>query len=186
MILEALVTTLSADHALNIAPMGPLLDGSLEDGFVLRPFHTAATHANLHRQREGVLHVIDDSLLLAQAAVGKIDPMPATFPAERIEGEVLASACRWAEFEVVEFDDRHPRATLRCMVVHSGHLREHFGFNRAKHAIVEAAILATRVHLISREEILREYDKLAVIVGKTGGDQEQRALDLLRQHVDPP
>ena len=36
------------------------------------------------------------------------------------------------------------------------HHREFFGFNRAKHAVLEAAILATRVELLPADEILSE------------------------------
>jgi uncharacterized protein len=48
---------------------------------------------------------------------------------------------------------------------------------------VEAAILATRVHLLPKAEILAEFARLSVIVGKTGADQEHQAMELLRQYV---
>jgi hypothetical protein len=68
-------------------------------------------------------------------------------------------------------------------VVHGGWLRDFFGFNRAKHAVVEAAILATRTDFLPLDEIEAEYRKLKVLVDKTGGDQEQRAFAFLREHV---
>ena len=183
MILEAIITTLSPEGSLNIAPMGPLLAGGLEAGFVLRPFQTATTFANLSQRGEGVLHVTDDVLLLAQAAVGRVPDEPETFPARRIGGRVLADCCRWAEFEVADIDTAQPRAAIQCRVVHVETMRDHFGFNRAKHAVLEAAILATRVHLLPREEIAAEFDKFEVIVGKTGAAQEHQAMKLLREYV---
>jgi hypothetical protein len=69
-------------------------------------------------------------------------------------------------------------------VVHQGRLRDFFGFNRAKHAVVEAAILATRTDFLPLEDIEAEYRKLAVIVDKTGGPQEHEAFDYLCRHVD--
>ena len=79
MILEGIVTTLSADGLLNIAPMGPSVeaDRGLEfSRFVLRPFRTSLTYRNLKEHGEGVLHVTDDVLLLAQTAIGAtVDPM---------------------------------------------------------------------------------------------------------------
>jgi hypothetical protein len=63
-------------------------------------------------------------------------------------------------------------------------LREFFGLNRAKHAVVEAAILATRLHLIPVEEIRAEYRKLRVLVEKTGGPAESAAFDFLTEHVE--
>ena len=40
------------------------------------------------------------------------------------------------------------RVNIEAEVVHIGRTRDFFGFNRAKHAVVEAAILATRLHLL--------------------------------------
>jgi hypothetical protein len=71
-------------------------------------------------------------------------------------------------------------------VVYHGVLREFFGFCRAKHAVVEAAILATRLHLLPREEIDAEFRKLARIVEKTGGEQEREAFEFLEAYVETP
>src|SRR5213082_441965 len=141
MILEGIVTTLNPDGTANIAPMGPRVEPGLSR-FVLRPYRTATTYRNLKAHGEGVLHVTDDVLLLARAAVGELDPPPALVPAERVRGRVLADACRWYEFRVTACDDRAERASFAAEVVHAGRRRDFFGFNRGKHAVVEAAILA--------------------------------------------
>jgi hypothetical protein len=184
MILEAVVTTVSAAGEINVAPMGPDVgsDDPLQR-FVLKPFRTAQTYANLLAQPEGVLHVTDDVLLLARAALGELDPLPPLLPAARVRGWVLAGACRYYEFRVVGRDDRAERAVLEAEVVHAGRLRDFFGFNRAKHAVVEAAILATRTALLPLEEIEAEYRRLAVPVRKTGGPQEHEAFALLERHL---
>ena len=72
----------------------------------LRPFRTARTYANLKAHGEGVLHVTDDVLLLARAAVGELDPPPPMVPATAVRGQVLSDACRYYEFKVVRCDDR--------------------------------------------------------------------------------
>ena len=79
-ILEGIVTTLSSEGALNVAPMGPQVDPDLNmTRFVLRPFHTSTTYHNLKSRGEGVFHVTDDVLLLAQTAIGAApSPTPAT------------------------------------------------------------------------------------------------------------
>ena len=51
-----------------------------------------------------------------------------------------------------------------CQVLQQGQLREFFGFNRAKHAVLEAAILATRTSFIPSGEILSQMKHLKVIV----------------------
>jgi uncharacterized protein len=182
MILEGIVTTAAEDGCVNIAPMGPQV-GPTMDHFVLRPFRSAQTYRNLKASGEGVLHITDDVLLLAQAALGPVDPRPALLPASRVRGFVLQNSCRYYEFRVVHLDDREERTRIEALVVCSGHLRDFFGFNRAKHAVVEAAILATRTELLPLDEIEADYRKLAVLVDKTGGDQEHQAFAFLRAYV---
>jgi len=182
MILEGIVTTRDPAGAVHVAPMGPLVDESLSK-LRLRPFKTSQTYANLKRTPCGVFHVVDDVLLLARSAVGLLTETPPTFPAQKVPGAVLADCCRWYEFEVREFDDSHERAEMLAQVVHAGRVRDFFGFNRAKHAVLEAAILATRVHLIPRAEVLGEYDRLRPAVSKTGGPAEVEAFSLLEQYV---
>jgi uncharacterized protein len=183
LILEGIVTTLSPSGALNVAPMGPRVEPGEIDRFLLRPFHTAQTYRNLKEHGEGVLHVTDDVLLLARAALGPVEPPPPVFPASRVRGFVLQEACRYYEFRVAALDDREERVRIEAEVVHAGRLRDFFGFNRAKHAVVEAAILATRTDFLPLEEIEAEYRKLAVLVDKTGGPQEHEAFAFLRAHV---
>jgi hypothetical protein len=183
MILEGIVTTVGPDGTVHIAPMGPAVDAAMQR-FLLRPFPTAQTYRNLLFRGEGVLHVTDDVLLLAKAALGQLDPPPRLLAANQVRGFILADACRYYEFRVAGMDDSEQRVRIDAQVVHSGRLRDFFGFNRAKHAVVEAAILATRIHLLPLEEIVAEYRKLGVIVGKTGGPQEKEAFEFLRQRVE--
>ena len=182
MILEGIVTTIGSDGAVNIAPMGPTVDSAMER-FALRPFPTAQTYLNLRHHGEGVLHVTDDVLLLAKAAVGPVEPPPRLMPASKVRGFILADACRYYEFRVEHFDTSQQRVHVEAQVVYAGRVRDFFGFNRAKHAVLEAAILATRTHLVPLAEIEAEYRKLGVIVDKTGGPQEQEAFDFLEKHI---
>jgi hypothetical protein len=187
MILEGLITTVSPGGAVHVAPMGPRVAFDPSTGelgrFVLRPYRTAQTYRNLKAHGEGVLHVTDDVLLLARAALGAPDPPPPAVPAARVRGWVLRDACRYYEFRVAAWDDRGERAHLDAEVVHSGRLRDFFGLNRAKHAVLEAAILATRTAFLPLDEIEAEYRKLAVLVEKTGGPREHEAFALLQEHL---
>src|SRR5437868_2301152 len=104
LVLEGLVSTLNAAGAIHLAPMGPHVQPDLRR-FVLRPFPTSQTYRNLLAHPEGVLHVTDDALLLAQAAIGQGPVPPPHVPAERISGFVLADACRAFEFRAATIDD---------------------------------------------------------------------------------
>jgi hypothetical protein len=188
LVLEGIVTTIDADSGsaeapdrVNISPMGPLVDETLET-LVLRPFTSSRTYRNLKAHGEGVFHVIDDVELLAHAAVSKISaPMD---PATAVRGFRLRDACRAYEFRVSSLDDSHERTTIEARVVHVERLRDFFGFHRARHAVVEAAILATRTEFLPIDDILCQLDELQVLVDKTGGEKEHRAFSFLREHVE--
>lgn len=185
MILEGIVTSVGPHDELNVAPMGLIVDESLAT-LVLRPFRTSRTYQNLKLRPYGVFHVVDDVLLLARAAIGDLPELPEHFPAHKVPGQILASACRWFEFEVVACDDREERTRIEARVVHVGRLRDFFGFNRAKHAVLEAAILATRLHLLPRAEIAAEFQRLRIPVDKTAGPREREAFELLERFVETP
>src|SRR5690606_37670450 len=111
----------------------------------------------------------DDVLLLAQTAVlDRFDP-PATVPASVVDSFRLADCCRFYEFVIDAIDDSEDRTSMEAKVVHAGRVRDFFGLNRAKHAVVEAAILATRRHLIPLASIEVDFDRLWPLVEKTGG-----------------
>jgi uncharacterized protein len=57
------------------------------------------------------------------------------------------------------------------------------GFNRAKHAVIEAAILATRLHILEPSLVDADMKRLAISVGKTGAAAERRAFDFLLDYV---
>jgi hypothetical protein len=100
-----------------------------------------------------------------------------------VRGAVLEAACSWRELEIDTIDATPPRSRIQAHVVHRGARREFIGFNRARHAVLEAAILATRTHLLPAGEIRDEYARLQVIVDKTAGPREREAMELLTQYV---
>ncbi|MDA1163962.1 MAG: DUF447 family protein [Planctomycetota bacterium] len=182
MILEGIVTTQNRAGDVNVAPMGPIVDESMQS-FVLRPFQTSTTFQNLKLHPFGVLHVVDDVLLLARAAISQLHETPETFAALTIPARVLKSACRWYEFRIVSLDDSQDRTRINARVVHAGRLRDFFGFNRAKHAVLEAAILATRIHILPACEIHSQFNALRSPVEKTAGADERAAFQLLDDYV---
>lgn len=182
MIIEGLVTTENEDGTPHLAPMGPRIEAAWSR-LVLRPYVTSTTYANLRRGRCGVFHVTDDVLLLAQAAIGGLAALPPLRRPLQAQGWVLADACRWYAFEVRAIDDTPPRVSMTAEVVEQGWQRDFVGFHRARHAVVEAAILATRVRILPPEEVLAEMARLRPLVVKTGGEAEQQAFRLLEEYV---
>ena len=162
--------------------MGPIVDRDFKR-LLLRPFRTSVTYQNLKRTGQGVLHVTDDVELIARAAVGRLETLPPLLPAEAVEGVILADACRWYAFRVESLDDRDERTAIVARVVDRGRLRDFFGFNRAKHAVVEAAILATRIGLLDAEHDSQRVRAAGCAGRENGRHQERRAFEFLRQYV---
>lgn len=177
-VLEGIVTTRNVDGTANIAPMGPIVDEEFTT-LLLRPFKTSTTYQNLLRTNIGVLHVTDDVELFARAALGQVSD--AKF--ENDESLILQNTCRAYEFEIVSVDNSQERAALVAHVRKRHTRREFSGFNRARHAVIEAAILATRLHLLPVDEVANEFARLETLVNKTGAAAEHRAFDLLKQRL---
>jgi hypothetical protein len=177
-IVETIITTLDEAGVLNIAPMGVEWD---EREIVVKPFLETTTFRNLAATRQAVVHLIDDVLLFARAAVATAEAP--TEPARVVRGMVLRDTCSWRELQVRSIDATPPRSRIVADVVHRELRREFIGFNRARHAVLEAAILATRTHLLPTEEIQREIARLRVIVDKTAGPREQEAMSFLESFL---
>jgi hypothetical protein len=177
-IVETIVTTVEPGGSINFAPMGVEWG---DETIVLKPFLETTTFRNLSVSRSAVVNLTDDVMLFAQGAISS--PQFPSVPATVVKGAVLEAACSWRELDVVSIDATPPRSRIEARVVHRGFRREFIGFNRARHAVLEAAILATRTHLLPAQQIREEYARLQVMVDKTAGPREQEAMELLTQYV---
>jgi hypothetical protein len=178
MIIETIVTTLSPAGEVNVAPMGVEWG---EEALVLKPFLETVTYRNVAATGAAVVNLIDDVRVFARAAISS--PVYPTFAAVTVRGVVLADCCSWRELHVRSIDSTPPRARIETTVVHRGTRREFIGFNRARHAVLETAIYATRVHLLPRAFLEDELARLQVIVDKTAGEPEREAMALLAEYI---
>jgi hypothetical protein len=177
-IIETVTTTINPDGTVNCAAMGVEWG---EEILVIKPYRPTRTLRNLRARGAAVVNLTDDILLFTQAALG--DPHPPTLPSATIDGAVLADACSWREVTVDAIDESGPRARVTARVVGRGVAREFLGFNRARHAVLEASILASRATRLPAREIRAELERLQVLVDKTAGPRERDAMELVRRHV---
>jgi len=195
MIVETIFSTLNADDVPNFAPMGVVWG---EKEMIVRPFCDTTTYRNLIATRAGVANVTDNALAFAQSALSDVH-LPHV-AARRVRGVVLQDACFWCELEVIDVtvgaetnvhgrvglgarDKEKERADVRCRVAGRGRQRDFLGFNRGKNAVIEAAILATRLHLYRRSDIQSALQRYREIVRKTGGEQEREAMEYIQTYV---
>jgi hypothetical protein len=185
-ILESIVTSVDGAGTVNIAPMGPRVetDSAGQTIFVLRPFDSSQTYQNLLQTGAAVIHVTDDVALFAKAAVGKVDPAGLVRQFESMPWWPLVDCHRWFAVQVDSISDGSARIDICCRVVQSQVVRPFFGFNRAKHAVIEAAILATRTEFLPPDELRDQIDRLQPLIDKTAGPVESEAFQFLRQTID--
>src|SRR3984957_9490700 len=179
MIRESIITTLSSAGALHIAPMGVIWQ---EGAPILAPFRPSRTLDNLLEHPFAVINHTDDVRLFAGCLTGRRDwPVG---PAETIRGAVIAGALSHQELRVDSVEEDPVRPRFRCRVVHEATHAPFRGFNRAQGAVIEAAILISRLERLPLAKIEQEMAYLAIAIEKTAGPQEQEAWGWLIARLD--
>ncbi|HXN43771.1 MAG TPA: DUF447 domain-containing protein [Xanthobacteraceae bacterium] len=181
MIRETIVTTVGAEGRVHLAPLGIIADG---EGFVLAPFRPSTTLDNLRVVPFAVANYTDDVRIFAGCLTGRRDwPLAAS---DHVPVARLAGALAHAELAVTRVSEDEQRPRFHTRVVHRVSYAPFEGLNRAKAAVIEAAILVSRLDFLPREKIEREIDYLRIAVEKTAGAAEQEAwgwlLEKIRSH----
>ncbi len=176
LIRETVVTTLAADGTPHLAPLG-LIAGEEDGRWIAAPFHPSTTLANLRAVPELVANYVDDVRIFAGCLTGRRDfPL---LPGSRLRPPRLAAALAHAEMRVVAVEADETRPRFHCEIVWEASHAPFQGFNRAQAAVIEAAILYSRRHLLARETIDAEMRRLAIPVAKTAGAEELVAWEWL-------
>jgi uncharacterized protein len=178
MIRESIITTLSPAGEPHIVPMGVIWR---EDLPVLAPFHPSRTLENLRQHPFTVINHTDDVRVFAGGVTGRRD-WPVTLAAT-IRGAVLKGALSHQELEVVSVEEDPVRPRFHCRIVHEAVHAPFRGFNRAQAAVIEGAILISRLELLPMDKIEREMAYLAGAVEKTAGPIEQEAWSWLEARL---
>lgn len=174
---ESIVVTVGADGRAHVAPLGLI---EREERLVIAPFRPSTTLANLERHPFATACYTDDVRVFAGCVTGKRRDWPVV-PAERIAGFRLASCLAHEELEVIGIEPDTLRPRFLCRVVHGRRHGPFLGFNRARFAVIEAAILLSRRHLLPAGEIEEGLVRLRPLVDKTAGGAEQEAWSWIEE-----
>jgi hypothetical protein len=178
MIHETIVTTISARTEPHVAPMGVRYE---DDIVVLMPFKPSRTYDNVLGVGCAVVNFTADTRVFAGCVTGRRDwPCIA---ADVVDGVRLEGALAHAELRLAEHIDDPTRPVLRMRRVHERVHAGFAGFNRAQAAIIEGAVLVSRLHLLPRDKIESEMAYLQIAVDKTAGPRELEAGGWLREAV---
>lgn len=178
MIRETIVTTQSPTGKVHIAPLGLIEEG---ERLVIAPFRPSTTLDNLRANPFAVASYTDDVRVFAGCLTGRRN-WP-TRPADKVPGAVLVQALAHAELEVERITEDAQRPRFHCRVVHEATHAPFQGFNRAQAAVVEAAILVSRLHMLPAEKIDREIAYLQIAIDKTAGPREREAWEWLIERI---
>ncbi len=179
MIREVIVTTVDASGKAHIAPFGLIAAG---EEWIIAPFRPSTTLANLQEVPYAVANYTDDMRVFAGCLTGRREwPLVAVgvFPAPR-----LAAALAHAELAVERVEEDPQRPRFVCRVLRREQHAPFQGLNRAKAAVLELAVLVSRLDFLPREKIEREIEYLKIAIDKTAGPQEKEAWGWLMEKVE--
>lgn len=177
-IYETVVTSVSPAGVPHVAPMGVRYrDGDV----ILMPFKPSTTHDNIVAGGHAVLNIVVDTRIFAGCVTGRRDwPVVA---AERIPGVRLQAALSHVELRLAERSDDAQRPRLRMARVHEVQHAPFVGFNRAQAAVLEGAVLVSRLHMLPAAKIDSEMAYLQIAIAKTAGPEEHEAWGWLDEAV---
>jgi len=178
MILETIITTLNADNSVHIAPMGIR---QVEDLIVISPYKPSTTLDNLKRNKQAIVNLTDDVRIFAGCLTGRYQ-WP-TVPATVITGQRLENTLSHMELSVKNVEEDKLRPRFFCEITHQGIHKPFRGFNRAQAAVLEAAILVSRLHMLPVEKIDTEIKYLEIAIEKTAGTAENEAWGWLMDRI---
>jgi len=176
---ETILTTVNSAGRVHIAPLGIIADG---EGWIIAPFRPSQTLENLGEVPFAVANYTDDVRIFAGCLTGRKD-WPTVHltdcPVPRIEAALAHSVLR-----VEHFNDDPVRPRFKCSVAQEQNHEPFTGFNRAKAAVLELAILTSRLSMLPREKIESELAYLSIAIEKTAGPDEREAWGWLMERVN--
>ncbi len=179
MITETVVSTVSPEGKVHIAPMGVR---ETEGRILLAPFRPSTTLDNLLSTRRAVINLIDDVRVFAGCVTRRQRDWPTVDLGSGRQRLACALVHRELEVHDVEEDEQRPRVWCRQVGVHSH--APFAGFNRAQAAVVEGAILVSRLHMLPAEKISSEVAYLRIAIDKTAGPREAEAWAWLTEAIE--
>ena len=179
LIRETVITTRGADGRPHIAPMGVTVEG---DRYVMAPFRPSRTLDNMLATRCAVINHTDEVRVIAGCVSGRRRDWPLR-DARRVTAPVLDGTLSHEEVEVVAVEEDEIRPRLICRPIHEENHRPFRGLNRAQAAVVEAAVLISRLHMLPAEKIDAEIAYLSIAISKTAGPAELEAWGWLMERI---
>ncbi len=178
-IVETIVTTKSPGGDVHIAPLGLI---ARANRWIVAPFRPSRTLDNLTANGFLVANHTDDVRVFAGCVTGRRDwPLMSV---DTGDGAGLASAIAHWELTVEATEDDPQRPRFICRTVREVIHAPWRGYNRAQAAVIEAAVLVTRLGMLPAEKVEAELKYLEIAISKTAGPREEEAWGWLAARFD--
>lgn len=179
MILETIITSVDEHGRAHVTPFGIRMQDSL---VVISPYKPSTTLANILATKHAVMNLTDDVRVFA-GALTRRQPW-ALLPTDKVEGYRLADTLAHKELKLVKVEQDAMRPQLFLEVVYEAQHKPFQGFNRAQAAVIELAVLVSRLTRLPMEKITQEMSYLAIAIEKTAGPRELEAWNWLVEAVN--
>lgn len=178
-IVETIVTTQNASGEVHIAPLGLIADVG---GWVIAPFKPSRTLDNLRAVPFACASHTTDVRVFAGGVTGRKNwPL---VPATEVPGRRLATCVSHWELAVERVIEDLQRPRFVCRLVHEQSHRTWPGYNRAQAAVIECAVLVSRLHMLPADKVEAELAYLDIAIAKTSGPVEREAWGWLMEKIE--
>ena len=179
MIYETIISTVDALKKVHVTPFGI----QVQDGLiVISPYKPSTTLTNILATNYAVINLTDDVRVFAGALTGH--HAYEVMPADKINGFRLVGTLAHKELKLVKIKEDEVRPKLFMQIIHEVQHQSFSGFNRAQAAVIELAVLASRLHMLPKDKVVNEMSYLQIAIDKTAGERERQAWSWLTKKID--
>jgi uncharacterized protein len=178
MIRETIVSTVNRAGHVHFAPLGIIAE---DGGWIVAPFYPSTTLNNLRAIPFAVANFTEDVRIFAGCLTGRGEWLATA--SEAIVVPRLAAALAHSELAVTHITEDEQRPRFHCRVLCNVAHAPFKGFNRAQAAVIEAAILVSRLKMLPRDKVEREIAYLEIAVRKTSSPNEEEAWSWLMEAI---
>lgn len=179
MIFETIIISADQNGTPHVTPFGVKHE---EDNVVISPFKPSKTLENILASKTATVNLTDDVRVFAGALTNH-QPWH-LLAAEQVSGYRLDGCLTHIELALKQVRDDAKRPQLVMQKLLTKQHKAFKGFNRAQAAVIELAVLTSRLHMLPAEKIQSEMQYLQIAIDKTAGPRELEAWGWLIEKIN--
>ena len=179
MIIETIISTIDNEEEVNFSPFGIQKN---KNQILISPYIPSKTLLNLKLTKCAVVNYTDNTNFFVNCIIG--NKKFKKKKCKNFSGFFLEDCFGYEQVKVKKIIKNKLRPTFVCEIDKSFHIKNYEGHNRAKASIIEACILASRVHLLRKNKILNELSYLSIAVEKTAGSLEKKSWKKILNYIN--